>query len=89
VNGTYGRKIPAPLGWLEARGTSFSAPLVAGVVARILQANPVLDVEGVRLEIGVLADRAGDVPLDHPWDGIFGVTYTYDGQREGIAQAPQ
>ena len=88
VNGTYGRKIPAPSGWLEARGTSFSAPLVAGVVARILQANPILDVEGVRLEIGALADRVGDVPLDHPWNGSFGVTYTYDGEREGIAQAP-
>ena len=89
VNGTYGRKIPAPLGWLEARGTSFSAPLVAGVVARILQLNSILDVEGVRLEIGTLADRVGEAPLDHPWDGSFGVTYTYDGEREGIAQAPQ
>jgi len=88
VNGTYGRKIPSPGGWLEARGTSFSAPLVAGVVARILQANPVLDVTGVRSQIGALADRVGEVPLDHPWNGSFGVTYTYDGEREGIAQAP-
>lgn len=88
INGTYGRKIPSPGGWLEARGTSFSAPLVAGVVARILQANPVLDVTGVRSQIGALADRVGDVPLDHPWNGIFGVSYTFDGEREGIAQAP-
>ena len=90
VNGTYGRKIPAPLGWLEARGTSFSAPLVAGVVARILQANPTLDVEGVRLEIGNLADKVGVAPLDHPWDGSWlGVNYSFDGIYEGIAQAPQ
>ena len=92
VNGTYGRKMPAPLGWLEARGTSFSAPLVAGVAARILQANPT-DVIGVRAQIGALADRVGPgpdaAPLDHNWDGSFGVTYTFDGEREGIAQAPQ
>ncbi len=92
VNGTYGRKIPAPLGWLEARGTSFSAPLVAGVVARILQANPTLTVEGVRLEIGNLADKVGVVPLDHPWANTWlqgPYSYTFDGSREGIAQAPQ
>ena len=88
--GSYGRKIPAPLGWIEARGTSFSAPLVAGVAARILQLNPVLDVEGVRLEIQNLADRVGEAPLDHPWDDSWlGVNYTFDGIREGIAQAPQ
>ncbi len=50
INGMYLRKIPAPLGWMEARGTSFAAPLVAGVAARILQANPGMDVEGVRLQ---------------------------------------
>lgn len=88
--GSYGRKIPAPLGWIEARGTSFSAPLVAGVAARILQLNPILDVEGVRLEIQNLADRVGEAPLDHPWDGSWlGVDYSFDGIREGIAQAPQ
>jgi subtilisin family serine protease len=88
--GSYGRKIPAPLGWLEARGTSFAAPLVAGVAARVLQLNPILDVEGVRLEIKNLADRVDEAPLDHPWkDSWLGVTYTFDGIREGIAQAPQ
>jgi subtilisin family serine protease len=88
--GSYGRKIPAPLGWIEARGTSFAAPLVAGVAARILQLNPTLDVEGVRLQIKNLADRVGEAPLDHPWAGSWlGVTYTFDGAREGIAQAPQ
>ena len=88
--GSYGRKIPAPLGWIEARGTSFAAPLVAGVAARILQLNPTLDVEGVRLQIKSLADRVGEAPLDHPWAGSWlGVTYTFDGAREGIAQAPQ
>jgi subtilisin family serine protease len=88
--GSYGRKIPAPLGWIEARGTSFAAPLVAGVAARILQLNPALDVEGVRLEIKNLADRVGEAPLDHPWDDSWmGVNYSFDGIREGIAQAPQ
>jgi Subtilase family len=88
--GTYGRKIPAPLGWIEARGTSFSAPLVAGVAARILQLQPTLDVEGVRQEIKNLADRVGEAPLDHPWAGSWlGVNYTFDGIREGIAQAPR
>ena len=92
INGTYGRKIPAPLGWLEARGTSFSAPLVAGVVARILQANPTLGVEDVRLEIGNLADKVGVVPLHHPWANTWlqgPYTYSFDGSHEGIAQAPQ
>ena len=87
-NGMYRRKIPSPNGWIEARGTSFAAPLVAGVAARILQANPTLDVEGVRLEIGNLADRVGQAPLDHPWSPGF-VVYSYDQTREGIAQAPQ
>jgi hypothetical protein len=88
--GSYGRKIPAPLGWIEARGTSFAAPLVAGVAARILQLNPTLDVEGVRLQIQDLGDRVGEAPLDHPWDDSWlGVNYTFDGIREGIAQAPQ
>jgi hypothetical protein len=28
--------------------------------------------------------------LDHPWDGSwFGVDYSFDSTREGIAQAPQ
>jgi subtilisin family serine protease len=88
--GSYGRKIPAPLGWIEARGTSFAAPLVAGVAARILQLNPVLDVEGVRQQIKNLADRVDGAPLDHPWDDSWmGVNYTFDGIREGIAQSPQ
>ena len=84
----YRRKIPSPGGWIEARGTSFSAPLVSGVVARILQANPSFGVEAVRAEIGNLADRVGEAPLDHPWANTF-VIYDYDGEREGIAQAPQ
>jgi hypothetical protein len=63
---------------------------VAGVAARILQLNPTLDVEGVRLQIQDLGDRVGEAPLDHPWDDSWlGVNYTFDGIREGIAQAPQ
>ncbi len=94
ISGMYLRKIPAPLGWMEARGTTFAAPLVAGIAARILQADPTLDVEGVRSMIGTPADRVGPgpdaAPLDHPWDNSWlGVDYSFDGVREGIAQAPQ
>ncbi len=78
---------------LEARGTSFSAPLVAGVVARIIQKKLVAatgngaEVEGIRTWIRNNADRKGVAPLDHPWGTL--VNYTFDGEREGIAQAPK
>jgi subtilisin family serine protease len=72
----------------EARGTSFSAPLVAGTVARVMQKLLVpLDsgsatVEGVRSWIRTNASRVGVAPVDNPLGG------TFDGVREGIAQAP-
>jgi subtilisin family serine protease len=79
---------------LEARGTSFSAALVSGVVARVLQKQLVPDtgdgaeVEGVRSWIKTNASRVGTAPLDQPWGNII-YTYTFDGVREGIVQAPQ
>jgi subtilisin len=89
--GSVSRKLVPSL--LEARGTSFSAPLVAGVVARVMQKGLVsatgnaAEVEGIRSWIRTNADRKGVAPLDHPWG--TGVGYTFDGEREGIAQAPK
>jgi subtilisin family serine protease len=77
----------------EARGTSFAAPLVAGIVARILQkalVSPTFnaaEVEAVRAWITNNASRKGEAPLTHPWEAIYG--QTFDGVREGIAQAPR
>ncbi|HYV63894.1 MAG TPA: S8 family serine peptidase, partial [Bryobacteraceae bacterium] len=79
---------------VEARGTSFSAPLVSGVVARVLQKLLVpLDsgaktVEGVRSWLKTNASRVGTAPLDHPWANVA-FPYTFDTVREGIAQAPK
>ena len=78
----------------NARGTSFSAALVSGVVARVLQKLLVpLDsgattVEGVRNWLQTNASRVGVAPVDNPLvPAIYPVIV--DGIREGIAQAPQ
>lgn len=79
---------------LEARGSSFSAGLVSGIVARVFQKQLVsaaatsATVEGVRSWIQTNASRIGAAPLDHPWAGVI-YLYTFDGVREGIAQAPK
>ena len=81
-------------GLYEARGTSFSAPLVAGVVARVMQKTLVAatgnaaEVEGIRTWLQTNASRKDTAPLDHPWAGVI-YDYTFDGVREGVAQAPQ
>ncbi len=78
----------------EARGTSFAAPLVAGAVARVMQKQIVpgsfdsAEVEGIRSWLQTNANRKNAAPLDHPWAGAI-YSYTFDGVREGIAQAPQ
>jgi subtilisin family serine protease len=78
----------------EARGTSFSAPLVTGVVARVMQKQIVpatldsAEVEGIRSWLKANVSRKNVAPLDHPWAGVI-YDYTFDGVREGIAQAPQ
>ena len=46
------------------------------------------EVEGVRSWIQTNAIRKNTAPLDHPWAGTI-YDYTFDGIREGIAQAPQ
>ena len=93
------RKLPIPGGLAEARGTSFASPLVAGIVARMKEigigggTNDGAEVEAIRTELRNTADRLPEfpddpeaAPFDHPWVGV--VVYDYDGEREGIAQAP-
>ena len=100
LGGGASRKIRTPDGDFEARGTSFAAPLVTGAVARIMQLGLVAhsgdstEVEEIRTYLRDNADRKptfpGDsnaAPLDHPWVP-YGLVYSYDGEREGIAQAP-
>ena len=64
-------------------GTSMAAPHVAGVVARILQEGRATSPEGVRTWLRSYANRRGAVPLDSPTG-----SYTFDGEREGIAVVP-
>jgi subtilisin family serine protease len=76
----------------EARGSSFSAGLVSGVAARVLQKQLVTGstgaaVEAMRNWLRNNASQAGTAPLDHPWAGSI-YSYTFDGVREGIVQAP-
>ena len=91
------RKLPTPGGPFEARGTSFSAALVSGVMARIYQAELDAgnlngnsgDVDGARTTLVDTADRIGVAPIDHPWVGFIPTfLQSVDGVYEGIAQAP-
>ena len=76
-------------------GTSMASPHVAGIVARLIQkgvgsAGGPAAVEDIRdnlrgaLEAPYGPDEAGLAPLNSP-----SAAYTYDKEREGIAQAPQ
>src|SRR5881296_1854742 len=69
-------------GTVRASGTSISAPLVAGVVARLIQKGNT-GVENIRSIIRSGAQLVGTAPYDSRYAG-----YTFDGQREGIAKAP-
>ena len=70
-------------GTTRMSGTSMASPHVAGIVARIMQTKGLSDVEAIRDEIWLTADREGVAPLDSPTGG-----YSFDGEREGLAQAP-
>ena len=91
TGGTTRKLVP---GLQEARGTSFSAALVSGVVGRVLQKQLVnltgnsAQVESVRRWLHDNADRSGVATLDHPWGSVI-YNYTFDGIREGVAQAPK
>jgi hypothetical protein len=60
-----------------------AAPHVSGVIARHFQANPAYTVADVRQFLRLDAVRAGTAPLDSPTS-----SYSFDGDREGVVQAP-
>jgi len=67
-------------------GTSMAAPHVAGLVARLMQTpgpTQLSGVETIRTWIRQNAQRINTAPLNSPTGG-----YSFDGEREGIAQAP-
>jgi subtilisin len=70
-------------GTTRMSGTSMASPHVAGIVARILQKSIASGVEGVRSHLRTTASQTGTAPLNSPTS-----SYTFDGEREGIAQAP-
>jgi subtilisin len=70
-------------GTTRMSGTSMASPHVAGVVARHFQANTAFTVSEVRQFLALDAARKTVAPFDSPTS-----SYTFDGVREGIAQAP-
>ena len=70
-------------GTTRMSGTSMASPHVAGVAARFYQQNAAFSPSDVRGWITADASRPGVAPLDSPSSA-----YTFDGVREGVAQAP-
>ncbi len=64
-------------------GTSMASPHVAGIVARLYQMGLAKTPETVRAWLRGNAMGTGVAPKDSPT-----TSYTYDGEREGIAKAP-
>jgi hypothetical protein len=60
-----------------------ASPHVAGIVARYYQQNQSYTVNDIRQFLQADADRVGIAPLNSPTG-----SYSFDGEREGIAQAP-
>ena len=59
-----------------------------GTVYFARKSDVAAEVDGIRTWIEQNADKAGEAPYDHPWAGSV-YSYTFDGIREGIAQAPK
>jgi subtilisin len=68
-------------GTTRMSGTSMASPHVAGVAARYYQAG--FSASDIRQFLQLDAVRVGTAPLDSPSS-----QYTFDGEREGIVQAP-
>jgi subtilisin family serine protease len=69
-------------GVVRMSGTSMASPHVAGIAARMVQKG-VSGPEAIRHSLRNFAQSAGSVPLDSPAS-----SYSFDGEREGIAKAP-
>lgn len=70
-------------GTTRLSGTSMASPHVAGIVARLFQQNPTSTPAVVKQLVRDSATRVGVAPLNSPTS-----SYSFDGIREGIAQAP-
>ena len=64
-------------------GTSMSSPHVAGIIARLYQTGLAGTPEAARSWVRANAMDKGVTPADSPT-----TSYTFDGEREGIAKAP-
>jgi subtilisin len=69
-------------GTVRMSGTSMASPHVAGVAARMVQKGAI-GPEAIRHALLNTAQVSGSAPLDSPTS-----SYTFDGDREGIAKAP-
>ena len=69
-------------GTVRLSGTSMASPHVAGIVARMIQ-NNILGPENIRFTLRTTAQGLLNAPLDSPTS-----SYSFDGEREGIAKAP-
>jgi subtilisin len=70
-------------GTTRMSGTSMAAPHVTGIVARYFQQNPLSNVALARQYVQDGAAGKGVAPRNSPT-----TSYTFDGVREGVAQAP-